>query len=248
MYTIHQLAELAHISTRTLRYYDQIGLLEPSRRSSNGYRLYGEVELLRLQQILFFRELEFPLEEIMRIMGMPHFNQIAALKDQRRLLGMKKVRLEKLISTITKTIKHMADKTKSTPAELYDAFKDEDVKHYQAEVKQRWGNSEAYKQSAQRVKKMTKAEMEKIKVDGKAHAQAIADAMSKGPAHPDVQVLIAKSHEGINFFYDCSLEMFRNLGQMYVDDARFSAYYEKFAPGLAVFMRDAITIYCDNKK
>jgi len=248
MYTIHQLAELAHVTPRTLRHYDHIGLLKPSARSRGDYRLYDEKELLKLQQILFFRELEFPLEEIKRIMGMPHFNQVAALKDQRRLLGMKKARLEKLISTITKTIKHMTDKTNFTPAELYDAFKDEDVKHYQEEVQQRWGNTEAYKQSAQRVKKMTKAEMEKLKVDGKAHTQAIADAMSKGPSHPDVQALIAKSHEGINFFYDCSLEMFRNLGQMYVDDARFSVYYEKFAPGLAVFMREAITIYCDNKK
>ncbi len=129
--------------------------------------------------------------------------------------------------------------------ELYDAFKDDDVKQYQDEVKARWGNTEAYKQSTARVSKMTKAEMNKLKADGKAFTEELARSMDKPIDHPEVQTLIKKQHEGINFFYDCDYTMYRNLGQMYVTDPRFTAYYDKFRPGLAVFVRDAIAYYCD---
>ncbi len=231
-----------------MHHYDAVGLLKPSSFQKNGYRSYEEKELLRLQQILFFRELEFSLEDIKEILDRPGFNQIEALKDQRRLLEMKVQRLEEIIKTITTTIKHMTNQTKATDSELYDAFKDDDVKAYQAEAKQRWGKTDAYKQSMAKVAKMTKTEMEKLKADGKIHTQNIADAMDKGIESSEVQALIKQSHEGVNFFYECSLEMFRNLGEMYVVDPRFTAYYEKFRPGLAKFMRDAIVYYCDFKR
>lgn len=247
-YTIHELAELAEISVRTLHYYDEIGLLKPSYVERNGYRRYEHKELLKLQQILFFKELEFPLDQIKTMISSPSFDHKEALRDHRKLIHLKRTRLDNLIKTIDKTLKSMNNKKKIKDEELYDAFKDEDVKQYQEEVKERWGNSEAYKQSMAKVSKMTKAEMNKLKEDGKKHTQKIADNMHKGHTHPDVQVLIAESHAGVNFFYECSTEMYRNLGQMYVDDARFGAYYEKFAPGLAVFMRDAIAHYCDVKE
>lgn len=245
-YTVHELASLSGVSVRTLHYYDEIGLLPPSYIEKNGYRYYEEKELLKLQQILFFRELDFPLEEIKRMMGQKNFNIIEALRDHKKLIKLKRERLDNLIQTIDKTIKRM-NSHKIKDDELYDAFKDADVKEYQEEVKQRWGNTDAYKQSMARTSKMTKAQMDELKADGKAHTQALADNMHKGIKHPDVQALIKKSHEGVNLFYDCSLEMFRNLGNMYVDDPRFRAYYEKFAPGLAVFVRDAINLYCDNQ-
>lgn len=244
-HTVHSLAQLAGISVRTLHYYDEIGLLTPSTVGTNGYRYYEEKELVRLQQILFFRELEFSLVDIKRMLDRPDFSVIEALKDQRKLIKLKQARLDKLINLINKTITRMNNNQKIHDEDLYDVFKDDDVKHYQDEVKERWGNTDAYKQSMKKVKAMTKSEMEQLKADGKKHTQAIADAMDKGIDHPDVQVLIKKSHEGINFFYDCSLEMFRNLGKMYVDDPRFAAHYEKVRPGLAVFMRDAIAYYCD---
>ncbi len=248
VYTVQKLATLAGVSVRTLHYYDEIGLLKPAGVKKNGYRYYKEVQLLRLQQILFFRELEFPLEDIERIISSPHFDMESALRDQRKLIQMKKIRLDKLIKTIDKTITSMTNNQKMQDDELYDAFKDDDVKQYQDEVKERWGNTDAYAQSMKRVGKMTKAQMEKLKEDGKKHTQAIADAMDKGIESPEVQELIAQSHEGVNFFYDCTLEMFRNLGKMYVDDSRFTAYYEKFRKGLAVFVRDAIAYYCDVKE
>lgn len=250
-YTVHELAQLAGVSVRTLHYYDEIGLLTPSSIARNGYRHYEEKELIRLQQILFFRELEFSLEDIKRMLNRPDFSVVEALRDQKKLMKLKRDRLDKLINSIDRTIKRMNNNQKIQDEELYDAFKDDDVKQYQDEVKERWGNTDAYKQSMARVSKMTKKEMDKLKADGKAHTQAIADAMDKGIDHPDVQALIKKSHDGINFFYECSYEMFRNLGKMYVDDPRFSATYEKVRPGLAVFMRDAIAYYCDrheNKK
>lgn len=246
-YTVKQLARLSGVSVRTLHYYDEVGLLQPGRIERNGYRHYGEQELVKLQQILFFKELEFPLEDIKKIMAAPGFDVAHALRDQKQLLQMKRKRLDGLIKSIDKTITSMETNKTIADGELYDAFKDDDVKQYQDEVKARWGNSDAYKQSQARVSKMTKKEMEKMKADAKAHTQALADSMDKGVKHPDVQALIAKSHAGVNFFYDCSLEMFRRLGEMYVADPRFTAYYEKFRPGLAVFVRDAIAYYCDTQ-
>ncbi len=246
-YTIQQLATLAGVSVRTLHHYDAIGLLKPSRLLSNGYRQYEEPELLRLQQILFFRELEFPLVEIKRIMHAPNYSAIAALQEQKRLLKHKQRRYDQLIQSLTKTIKSMQQQDQIQPEQLYDVWKDNDAKQYQEEVKDRWGNTEAYKQSQQRVSQLTKQQMEQLKADSKRHLQALADAMPKGIAHPDVQVLIANSHASVNFFYDCSLEMFRNLGKMYVEDPRFTATYDAYAPGLAQFVHEAIDYYCDHQ-
>lgn len=132
--------------------------------------------------------------------------------------------------------------------ELYDAFKDPDVKQYQDEAKERWGNTEAYKQSMKKVGKMTKAEMEKLKKDGIEFTKKLAAAMDKDIKSKEVQELIAQHYKGIQFFYDCPLEMYRNLGKMYVDDPRFAKNYDKYRPGLAVFMRDAIAYFCDANK
>jgi DNA-binding transcriptional MerR regulator len=243
-YTVKQLASLANISVRTLHYYDQIGLLKPSFVAKNGYRAYQEKELLRLQQILFFRELDFSLDDIRKMLNQPNYDMSVALKDQKKLMELKRDRLDGLIKSINKTIKRMDNKQTMKPEEMYSPFKDEDVKQYQDEVKQRWGNTEAYKQSMARAGKMTKKEMDELKANGKKFTQKLADAMDLPVASPEVQKLIAEHYKGIQFFYDCPLSMYRNLGQMYVDDPRFTAYYDKFRPGLAVFVRDAIVHYC----
>lgn len=245
---MHQLAKLAGVTPRTLRYYDRVGLLSPAHHGKNGYRYYGEKEMVRLQQILFFRELEFPLEDIKRMLNRPGFNVTDALRDQKKLMRLKRDRIDRLLTSIDKTIKTMTDDKKVRGEEMYDAFKDDDVKQYQEEVKQRWGDTDAYRQSTAKVGKMTKAEMDKLKEDGKKFTQTLADAMGKDMASPEVQALIAQHHEGVNFFYECQPAMYRNLGQMYVDDPRFTAYYDKFRPGLAKFVRDAINVYCDRKE
>lgn len=247
-YTVNQLAKLAHVSVRTLHYYDQIGLLKPSFVAKNGYRYYQENELVRLQQILFFRELDFPLEEIKRMLNRSEYNVIEALKDQRNLMLLKRVRLNKLIKSIDKTITTMSKNEQLQNEELYDAFKDDDVKQYQEEVKQRWGNTDAYKQSMARVGKMTKAQMDKLKEDGKKLTQKLADNMDKDVKSAEAQALIQQHYDGIQFFYDCPIEMYRNLGQMYVDDPRFTKYYDDVRAGLAVWVRDAIAYYCDQRR
>ncbi len=247
-YTVQQLATMASISVRTLHYYDEIGLLHPSSVAKNGYRHYEDKELVRLQHILFFRELDFPLEEIKQMLDRPTFQIIEALRDQKKLMQLKRKRMDGLIQSIEKTIMMMQTHTPLQNEELYDAFKDNEVKQYQAEVKQRWGNTDAYTQSMARVSKMTKQEMEKLKANGKALTQRLADAMDKVPGHPDVQILIAEHYNGIQLFYECPPTMYRTLGQMYVDDPRFTAYYDKFRPGLAVFVRDAITHYCNERE
>jgi DNA-binding transcriptional MerR regulator len=245
-YTINQLARLAGVSVRTLHHYDSIGLLKPALRQANGYRQYDSAELTRLQQILFFRELDFPLADIQRMLNSPYFDPVTALEDQKLLIQLKRTRLNKLLKTINKTIMTMSNQTTQNQDDMYDVFKDEDVKQYQDEVKQKWGNTAAYKQSMERVKKMTKAEMDKLKADGKIFNQKLAVAMPKGISDPTVQALVAEHYKGINFFYDCSLEMYRNLGLMYVQDPRFTANYDKVAPGLAQFMHEAIDYYCNH--
>jgi hypothetical protein len=122
------------------------------------------------------------------------------------------------------------------------------VKQYQNEVKERWGNTDAYRVSMAKVSKMTKAQMDKLKEDGKKFTQMLADAMGKDVSSPEVQELVKQHHAGIEFFYKCPPEMYRNLGKMYVDDPRFTAYYDKFKPGLAKWLNDAIQYFCDQHK
>ncbi len=247
-YLINELAKLAGVSARTLRYYDEIGLLKPSGTMPNGYRYYEKAELLRLQQILFYRELDMPLDDIRDILDRPDFDIRQALRDHKFQLNKQRERYDRMILTINKTIKYMAKQSKIDDRELYDPFRDKAARQYQSEVKLRWGKSETYKQSMARVKKLTKTEMENMKNDSQALTQEIAAGMDKGPADTAVQELIARHYKGMCFFYDCPLEMYRNLGKMYVNDRRFAAHYEKFRPGLAVFMRDAIAVFCDTKK
>lgn len=244
-YSVQALAIIAGTSVRTLHYYDEIGLLTPSRTLPNGYRHYEEPELLKLQQILFFRELDFSLADIKRILNSPYFDMTAALADHRKLIELKKKRLTKLIKTIDETIKKLNQKSNMSDEELYDSFKDEEMKEYAEEARQKWGNTDAYKQSQARVSKMTKAQMQQLKDDGKTHMQNLAKVMDLPIESAEVQALIKKSHDNINFFYDCLYEMFRNLGKMYEDDLRYGAYYEKFRPGLTAFVHKAIDYYCD---
>ena len=242
-YTIKQLADLAGVSVRTLHFYDESGLLKPNRTKNNGYRVYEKPELLKLQQILFFRELDFPVKEIKRIMTAPNFDIDAALRDQKRLIELKKERLNKLIKTINKTIndKNMKDQ------ELYDSFDDAKMKEYAAEAKERWGNTEAYKQSQERYAQMSKEDIAKIQKDSDDLMKEIAACINDDVKSEKVQRLIDRHFNNLNYFYEPSLEIYRGLANMYVEDPRFTAFYEKYTSGLARFMRDAMIAYCDNK-
>jgi DNA-binding transcriptional MerR regulator len=244
-YTVQQLAKIAGITTRTLHYYDEIGLLQPSFVAHNGYRYYEEKELLKLQQILFFRELEFSLEEIMKIVTAPDFDAQAALLEQKKLLAIKKQKLEGLITTIDKTLEHMRGGDLMKNDDLFQDFADDEMNEYKEEAKKRWGHTEAYRQSIERTKHWTKADYKRIKEQAEVFNKELAAAMELDIKSKQVQDLIKKHHEGIEVFYDCSYEMYKTLGDMYVQDPRFTAYYDKYKPGLAKWLQKAITYYVD---
>jgi DNA-binding transcriptional MerR regulator len=245
IYTVDQLSKVAGISVRTLHYYDEIGLLKPSFVRPNGYRIYEQKELLKLQQILFFRELEFSLEQITEMIHAPNFNSKKVLADQRKLLELKKERIEKLILSVDKRLKGGEKNMDDT--QLFGSFDDKQMEEYKKEAKKRWGHTEAWKQSQERTKHWTKADYKKIADEGNKFTAELAKLMDRGTEDEDVQKMIAQHYQGIQQFYDCSLEMYRGLGQLYVDDPRFGAYYNKFRSGMAVFMRDAIAYFCDKK-
>lgn len=246
-YTVKQLSKIAGVSVRTLHYYDEIGLLKPSFLKKNGYRHYEEKELLKLQQILFFRELEFPLEKIKEIMHVSDFNALIALSDQQKLLEVKKQRIEHLLTTISKTIQSLKGGKSMTTDDTFSAFNDPTYQKYKEEVEKRWGKTDAYKQSMERVGKMSKADLERVKAEGEDIAQAIVDLMIKGFSFdsPDVQKQINRYYKHLHHFYEANYEMFKGLGKMYVDDWRFTKVYEKRAKGFASFMRDAMAFYAD---
>jgi DNA-binding transcriptional MerR regulator len=247
-YTVNQLATLASISVRTLHHYDQVGLLKPALIRKNGYREYGERELLLLQQILFFRELDFPIKEIQTIMSSPSFDMRRALRDHRTMIELKKKRLNGLIKTIDKTLMkldHEQSLSDKDAKEAYEHFGDDTVKKYSAEVRERWGHTEAYKQSMERYSKMTKADMEKYKSDADIFMKAVAEVADQGATSTAMQEKIAQHFDALRTWYEPNFEMYRGLAKMYVDDPRFTAYYEKYKPGLAKIFSEAMLYYAD---
>jgi DNA-binding transcriptional MerR regulator len=244
-YTVHQLANLAKTSVRTLHYYDQIGLLKPGFIAQNGYRYYDEPELLRLQQILFFKELEFELSEIKNILDTPGFDIRVALLEQKKLLTLKQKRLEGLTFTIEKTIKKLNEKTNMQDEELYAGFDETEMKNYAAEAKQRWGHTEAYRQSTERVGKMSKDDITKIKETNNILLKKISEKIKFGAESEEVQKLIKEHYENLRFFYEPNLELYAGLAEMYVSDERFAKYFNQFHPELAQFMHDAMKIFCN---
>jgi DNA-binding transcriptional MerR regulator len=245
-YTVHQVAQIGRISVRTLHYYDQIGLLTPRTTAPNGYRLYGPAELDKLQQILFFRELGFPLTEIKRIMIAAAFDGRTALADQKQMLELKRRRLTRMIRSIDRSMGEGRKVGESMNTDdMFGPFSDDQMEAYKREAKLRWGTTEAYRQSAERTKHWTREDYKKAAKEGVDITREIAGHMDEGPESPAVQAGIGKHYAYIARFYELPYAMYRNLGQMYVDDSRFTAYYENVRHGLAAFMRDAIARYCD---
>ena len=245
-YTVHQVATLAGVSVRTLHHYDQIKLLRPSSRTAAGYRLYGETDLLRLQQILFFRELDFPLGEIQRILDDPGCDQVKALESHRRMLHERADRLALLLSTVDKTIQKLTEDTMTlTDADLYEGFSQEQIERYKREVKERY-DPKLVAESDRRVRKMSKTQWQAVGEDGKAVTRRMAEFMDRDPGDPEVQETIARHHAWIENFYPASAEVYSGLGQLYVEHPEFRAYYEAYAPNLADFMQAAMNYYAEH--
>lgn len=246
-YSVKQLAKMAGVTNRTLHYYDEIGLLKPESYGDNGYRYYGEESILRLQQILFFRELDFSLEQIKTILDSPDFDLLGALQAHRKALLEQADRLNSLVETIDNTIKHIKGEIHMSERDFYKGFDEEKQKRYAEEAQRRWGETAATSQK--RWEAYTRDE--KNKILGAMHdiSAGIAENMDKGPDSPEVQEWIDRWYRHINqYFYDCSLEIFENLGKMYVEDPQFQVSYENIRPGMAAFMEKAMAYYVRVRK
>jgi MerR family transcriptional regulator, thiopeptide resistance regulator len=241
-WTVGEVAKLAKVSVRTLHHYDSIGLLGPSARSEAGYRLYRMTDLERLQQVLFFKELGFGLDDIRRIMLDPAFDRREALRAQRALLSEKARRAKAMLAALDKAISADERGTAMKEDQMFDAFGDFDPKEYEDEVKERWGDTDAYRQSQQRMKSLTKDDIDRYKKDFSAVLAAFGDAMAEGKPidSGEVQAIVERHRQSIEFWYTCSQEHHANLGRMYVADPRFKANYEKVREGLAQYVCDAI--------
>lgn len=242
-HTVKAVADLAGISIRTLHHYDEIGLLKPAELSAAGYRLYSQQDLERLQQVLFFRELGLSLHEIQAILDSPGFDRKQALLDHRKLLQERQRRLERLIRSVDQTLEAMKRGTTMDEKAMFDGF---DPSQYEEEARQRWGHSKEFQQSVERTKRYTKGDWEGIQQEIGQISQGIAALMERSPEDPEVQGWVGKWHQVINDrFYACSSEVFRGLADLYVQDERFTAVFEKTRPGMAEFMRQAMHAYCD---
>ena len=241
--TIGAVARLAGISIRTLHHYDEIGLLAPGGRSEAGYRLYEDTDLERLQQILLLRELGFGLEEIARVLDDPSYDRSEALHQQRDQLERTRARIDRLIAAVDGAIGAAQEGRTMTPEESLEVFGDFDPAESEDEVKERWGDTDAYRESARRTKSYTKQDWQQIGVDSDVINQAFIALMDAGvPATSAEAKAVAERHRGLisKWFYPCSPEIHAGLGAMYVADARFTKNIDKAREGLAKYMSEAI--------
>lgn len=245
MYTVKQLSTLAGVSARTLHYYDEIGLLKPSAIGQNGYRYYEDADLFRLQQILFFREMDLGLLQIKEFLDQPDFDAISALQGHRQVLQEKIERLQSLIQTVDKTVLHLIGEAEMKKKDkLFQGFTEEKQKQYEQEAMRRYGE-ESVKQTTKRWNSYTEAEKEQIKNEGKDIYLGLASAIPTGPQSEQTQALLGQWHEHLRNFYEPSIEVLGGLGQVYKEDADFNAFFTAIHPDLPDFLAQAIAVYVD---
>jgi len=241
--TVKQLASLAGVTPRTLRYYDRIGLLKPEAVGANGYRRYGKESILRLQQILFYRELDLPLETIRDLVTRPDFDVVRALQAHRASLQERSKRLGTLIHTIDRTVDYLEGRITMRNEEFFEGWTEEKQPEFEKEIREKYG--EHAMDDVIDWNSYSKEKKAQIIAEGEANMQSMAFLMYLPPDSPEVQEAVARWHQHLKYFYDPSIERMRGLGQMYIDDPRFKTMYEKVRKGLALFMKQAIDVYCD---
>lgn len=240
MMTIREVSKLAGVSVRTLQYYDKIGLLHPSKYSDTGYRLYEDTDLERLQQILLFRELEFPLKDIREIMESPDFDRNKALDQQITLLKLKKDHLENLIS-LAEGIKLLGVKYMD-----FSAFDRSKLDEYAAQAKAAWGNSPAYKEYAEKSKNRTPEEDQILGEQCMMIFREFGEIKDTDPSSEAARALVIKLQSFFTeHFYQCTDQILSGLGRMYAGGGEFTKNIDEYAgEGTAVFVNEAIQAYC----
>ncbi len=240
MKTVGEVAELAGITVRTLHHYDEIGLLSPSGRSEAGYRLYSYDDLARLREILIWRTLGFPLTEIASLLDDPGHDRLAALERQRELIEREIDRLGTLAVAVEDAIAAHRNGAELEVDAMFDGF---DPSEYEEEARERWGHTDAYKESARRAASYGQAEWDEIRAEGdEIVRELIAVMRGRAPADGEAARALAERHRRhiSRWFYPCSPQMHRGLAEMYVADQRFAQTYERHAEGLAAYFHDAI--------
>jgi len=249
-YTVQKLGKMAGVSTRTLRYYDEIGILKPARINSSGYRIYGKAEVDRLQQILFYRELGVSLESIMDIVSSKSFDYADALRAHRKKLLAKREQLDLLIANVDKTLAAEEGRIVMSDKEKFEGFKqkliEENEKKYGEEIRAKYGNDRVDK-SNKKVKNMTEEQYAAVEKLSAEVMNTLREAFKTGDPAGELAQKAADLHrQWLCHFWDSyTKEAHAGVAQMYVDDERFTAYYDKEQPGTAAFLRDAVFIYIE---
>ena len=245
-YSVGELAGLAHVSVRTLHHYDQISLLVPSSRSSAGYRQYSHDDVVRLQQILFYRGLEFSLDQIAALLNDPAEDVDAHLRRQHAVLRERIGHQQELLTALEKEMEARNMGIALTPEERFEVFGPDAEKYfdgeYATEAEQRWGDTDKWAQSQARTQQMTKEQWAEVKVEMETFEADLGAAVRAGtPVDGDAAAVLAERHRAsIERYYDCSHEFQVCLAQMYLSDPRFTEHYEQIEPGTAQWLHDAI--------
>jgi MerR family transcriptional regulator, thiopeptide resistance regulator len=241
-WTVGQVADVFGVTVRTLHHYDELGLLVPSERSAAGYRLYTEGDLTRLQQIVVYRRLELPLDEIASLLAGDE-DPRAHLRRQREAVMTRLDELTDIVVAIDRALERDMEERPATTAELKELFGDGFSDEHQQEAQERWGDTDAWRQSASRTKRYTTADWAQVKVEAEAVNSAFIAALQAGEPATSVAAMDAAEAHRLHIherFYDISYDFHRGLADMYVADPRFTKTYDDLAPGLAAYVRDAI--------
>lgn len=246
MYTVKRLSALAGVTVRTLHYYHEIGLLSPTHITPNGYRYYDDAALLRLQQILFYRELDLELLEIKEILDSPSFDTVAALHSHRHILAQKINRLQNLIATVDQTIAHLSGEADMTQKQLFAAFSDERQKEYERQLRLQY-DPQLVNNSIQRWTNYSQDQQNAILRDAEEIYRTIAAALDAGdaPTSPHTQNLLERWHANLQHFYEPTLDILRGLGEMYQTHPDFKATMQHIHPKLPDYLQTAISHYID---
>lgn len=252
-YTVKQVSKMTGVTIRTLRFYDKSGLLKPAGTTEAGYRLYDDNNIELLQQIMFLRELDFSLKQIKDILASSQYDRKQALIRQAELLNQKAGRLKALAKLAIKTSKNIGGSVNASMNKK-EMFKEFDMKRiieqknkYAEEVKQRWGKTNAYRESQAKTATYTEDDWKRIQEFQQSNIERIAELFKQGvPAESaEVQGLVKEFQQFItDNFYNCTQDILKDLGEMYISDERFTAYFDKYGERLAIFLNNAIRYYC----
>jgi DNA-binding transcriptional MerR regulator len=242
-YSVGQVAGFAGVTVRTLHHYDEIGLLSPGGRSHAGHRRYDDADLDRLQQILFYRELGFPLDEVASLLDDPDADPQEHLRRQHELLAARIAKLQEMAAAVETAMEARKMGINLTPEEKFEVFGDHDPEAYEEEAERRWGGTDAYAESQRRTASYTKQDWLRFKVESAEWGRRLTALMASGaPAESEAAMDLAEEHRGqiVRWFYDCTNEIHCGLAELYVTDERFTRHHEQMRPDAARYLHDAI--------